>query len=122
MTVRKTALVLLAALLAGLGMGCTGNEAESVAPDAIKIAGAGATFPAPLYEKWLEVYNKQNPDVRVTYDAIGSGDGTKQFIAGAVDFGASDAAMSDGEIAKVERGVQLAPVVAACSIVLAYND
>jgi phosphate transport system substrate-binding protein len=56
----------------------------------------------------------------VSYDPIGSGEGTKKFIAGAVDFGASDAAMSDEEMTQVERGVQLVPVVAG-NIVLEYN-
>jgi phosphate transport system substrate-binding protein len=56
----------------------------------------------------------------VSYDAVGSGDGVKEFIAGRVDFGASDAAMSDAQIAEVARGVQLLPAVAG-SIVLAYN-
>ncbi|PON18556.1 phosphate ABC transporter substrate-binding protein PstS [Candidatus Entotheonella serta] len=121
MTVREIALVMLAGLLVSLGSGCTSNEAESgLDSNAIQLAGAGATFPAPLYEKWLDVYQKQNPVVQLSYEAIGSGDGTKQFMAGSVDFGASDAAMKDEEIAKVESGVQLVPVVAG-SIVLAYN-
>ena len=121
MTVREIALVMLAGLLVSLGSGCTSNEAESgLDSNAIQLAGAGATFPAPLYEKWLDVYQKQNPVVQLSYEAIGSGDGTKQFMAGSVDFGTSDDAMKDEEIAKVESGVQLVPVVAG-SIVLAYN-
>ena len=56
----------------------------------------------------------------MSYDAIGSGEGTKQFLAGAVDFGASDAALSDEEMAAVTPGAQLVPVMAG-SIVLAYN-
>ena len=58
--------------------------------------------------------------MQLSYDAVGSGEGTKQFMAGTVDFGASDAAMSDEEMAAVARGVQLLPAVAG-SIVLAYN-
>jgi phosphate transport system substrate-binding protein len=121
MRVREIALMLLAALLASLGLGCTNNEAESgLPPGTVQLTSAGATFPAPLYEKWLEVYQKQHPNVQLSYDPIGSGDGIKQFVAGSVDFGASDAAMSDEEIGKVERGVQLVPVVAG-TIVLAYR-
>jgi phosphate transport system substrate-binding protein len=56
----------------------------------------------------------------VSYDPIGSGDGVKQFMAGQVDFGASDAAMTDAAMAEVTRGVRLMPVVAG-SLVLAYN-
>ena len=65
-------------------------------------------------------YQTQNQAVKVSYKAVGSGEGIKQFVAGSVDFGASDAAMQDEEIGSVERGVQLVPVVAG-SIVLAYN-
>ena len=84
------------------------------------IHGAGATFPAPLYKKWIEEYQKRRPEVMVSYDAVGSGEGVKEFMAGRVEFGASDAAMSDAQIAEVARGVQLVPAVAG-SIVLAYN-
>lgn len=86
----------------------------------VHIHGAGATFPAPLYKKWLLEYKKLHPEVALSYAAIGSGDGTKAFLAGEVDFAASDAAMTDEEITVVQRGVQLVPVVAG-NIVLAYN-
>jgi phosphate transport system substrate-binding protein len=97
-----------------------GSTGKALPPGALQVHGAGATFPAPLYKKWLEEYHKHRPEVLLSYDAIGSGEGVKQFTAGAVDFGASDAAMSDAQIAEVKRGVQLAPMVAG-SIVLAYN-
>jgi len=102
------------------GCGPTG-ETEKVAPEGgVKISGAGATFPNPLYQKWIEEYENENPKVVVQYDSVGSGEGVKRFMAGSVDFGASDAAMSDEEIAQVDAGVQLIPVVAG-SLVLAYN-
>ena len=56
----------------------------------------------------------------IAYEPVGSGEGVKRFVDGSVDFGASDAAMSDGEIASVEVGVQLVPT-AAGSMVIAYN-
>jgi len=90
------------------------------ASDTVPLHGAGATFPAPLYKKWIEAYQKGYPKVRIDYDVVGSGEGAKQFLAGAVDFGASDAALRDGEMASVTRGVQLAPVTAG-SLVFAYN-
>ena len=96
------------------------NPKQPAAVGTLQLHGAGATFPAPLYKKWVEEYQKQHPDVQLSYKAIGSGEGTKQFMAGVVDFGASDAAMSDEEMAAVARGVQLLPTVAG-SIVLAYN-
>lgn len=85
-----------------------------------QLSGAGATFPAPLYQRWAVEYNKLNPKVQVNYQALGSGAGVKQFTAGTVDFGASDAAMSDAEIAKVKQGVVMIPATAG-SIVIAYN-
>jgi phosphate transport system substrate-binding protein len=103
------------------GLACSDNHSKQrQALGVLQLHGAGATFPAPLYKKWLEEYQKQHPDVQLSYKAIGSGEGTRQFMAGTVDFGASDAAMSDEEMAAVARGVQLLPTVAG-SIVLAYN-
>jgi len=87
---------------------------------ATQLNGAGATFPSPIYQRWGQDYNKTNPDVQVNYQSIGSGAGVKQFVAGTVDFGASDAAMSDEEIAKAPAGVVMLPMTAG-SIVLAYN-
>ena len=86
----------------------------------ITIQGTGATFPAPLYQRWFSEYNKLHPDVQINYQALGSGAGVKQFQEGLVNFGASDAAMTDEEIAAVKDGVVLLPMTAG-SIVLAYN-
>ena len=88
--------------------------------DSVSLTGAGASFPAPLYQKWFSEYNKANPNVQVTYQSVGSGAGVEQFTQGTVDFGASDVAMKDEEIAQVERGVAMLPMTAG-SIVLAYN-
>jgi phosphate transport system substrate-binding protein len=66
--------------------------AKDLPPGAIQLRGAGSTFAAPLQKKWLEAYQKRHPEIVVSYDVIGSGEGTEQFLAGAVDFGASDAA------------------------------
>jgi len=85
-----------------------------------QISGAGATFPAPLYQRWSVEYNGENPDVQVNYQSVGSGAGVKNFLQGVVDFGASDAAMTDEEMAKSPRGAILIPATAG-SVVLAYN-
>ncbi len=86
----------------------------------VSLTGAGATFPAPLYQRWFSEYNKQHPNVQVSYQAVGSGAGVQQFTQGTVDFGASDVAMTDAEIVKVQRGVVLLPMTAG-AIVVAYN-
>ncbi len=89
--------------------------------DTITLNASGATFPAPLYGRWFAEYNKLHPDVQINYQGIGSGAGIKQFTGGLTDFGASDAAMSDAEIAAVTNGgVVLLPMTAG-SIVLSYN-
>ena len=85
-----------------------------------QLSGAGATFPAPLYQRWAVEYNKLHSAVQVNYQAIGSGAGVKQFIQGTIDFGASDAAMSDEEIAKVKQGAVMIPATAG-SIVIAFS-
>jgi phosphate transport system substrate-binding protein len=87
---------------------------------AIKLQGAGASFPAPLYLTWFKSYNAAHPNVRIDYQSIGSGGGVKSFMDRTVDFAASDAAMKPEDMAKVEGGVQLVPMTAG-SIVLAYN-
>ena len=123
MTARRFISLPLAVIVVMCGIapvGQAGSAGKALPPGAMQIHGAGATFPAPLYKKWLEEYQKRRPEIALSYEAIGSGEGIKQFMAGAVDFGASDAAMSDQQIAEVARGVQLIPVVAG-SLVLAYN-
>ncbi|MCM0589003.1 MAG: phosphate ABC transporter substrate-binding protein PstS [Gloeotrichia echinulata IR180] len=82
--------------------------------------GAGATFPAPLYERYAREIKKKFPDLKINYQAIGSGGGIRQVIAGTVDFGASDAAMKDDEIAKVKNGVILVPTAGGAVSVI-YN-
>jgi phosphate transport system substrate-binding protein len=108
----------LAAALAGVA--CLSGGCGS--SNGVTLQGAGATFPAPLYKRWFLEYYTRHPDVRVNYQAIGSGAGIRQFTAGLVTFGASDAFMSQSEIDKVpaDRGVILLPMTAG-SIVLCYN-
>ena len=87
------------------------EEAEVTAPPPLQISGAGATFPAPIYKCWIEHYGKAHKQVSVAYDPVGSGDGIKKFMNLGVDFGASDAAMNDEQMAEVKRGVNLFPVL-----------
>jgi phosphate transport system substrate-binding protein len=87
---------------------------------ALQLQGAGATFPAPLYQRWIAEFSKGNPGIQINYQGVGSGAGIKQFTDGLVTFAASDAAMSDEQMAKVKQGAVLIPATAG-SIVLAYN-
>jgi len=75
----------------------------------VKLVGNGATFPAPLYTQWFKDYHEKHADAIIEYQPIGSGGGVKQFVAGTTDFGASDRAMKDDEIASVKGGVLMLP-------------
>ena len=83
------------------------------------LAGAGASFPAAIYQRWFQELASNG--VRVNYQSVGSGAGVRQFIAGTVDFGASDAPMKPDEISKVSRGVLQIPMTAG-AIAVAYNN
>ncbi len=63
------------------------------------VTGAGASFPAPIYAKWADAYNKAT-GARINYQSVGSGAGIKQITAKTVDFGASDAPLTDEQLAK----------------------
>ncbi len=91
----------------------------TVAKAGVALNGAGATFPYPIYSKWFYEYNKSN-GVPINYQSIGSGGGIQQLTAGTVDFGASDAPMTDDQISKVKQGVLHFPTVAG-AVAVAYN-
>ena len=83
------------------------------------INGAGATFPAPIYQRWFQDYAGATGE-RVNYQSVGSGAGVRQFVAGTVEFGATDEPIKAKEAAKVKRGVVQIPMVGG-TIAVAYN-
>ena len=88
----------------------------------VTLQGAGATFPAPLYQQWFDTYTGLYPNVQFDYTANGSGAGIKAITEGTVDFGASDAAMKDTEIAALPAGVKVLHVPTALgAVVIIYN-
>ena len=91
----------------------------AVLADKLLINGAGATFPFPLYSKWFSQYNKLHPDIQINYQSIGSGGGIKQITEKTVDFGASDAPLSDEQLQKAS-GVQHIPTVMG-AVVIVWN-
>src|SRR5262245_30533064 len=101
------------------GEGAAGSDPGRSGAE-VKLQGAGASFPAPLYNKWFKAYGAGHQNVIVDYQSVGSGSGVKSVIDHTVDFGASDAAMKPEDMGKVQEGVQLFPMTAG-SIVLAYN-
>ena len=117
MKTRRMSLTALTVIVVATFVACSGNKTTS---EGVKLQGAGASFPAPLYQKWFKSYSASHDGVQIDYQSIGSGGGVKSVIDKTVDFGASDAAMSDEDMAKVDGGVQLLPMTAGC-IVLTYN-
>jgi phosphate transport system substrate-binding protein len=94
--------------------------ASPAAATDVMVHGAGSTFVAPLMQAWVSSYEKRHPNVALSYDAVGSGEGVARFESSASDFGASDVALAASEAAKIQRGVAQMPLTAGM-IVLAYN-
>lgn len=89
----------------------------SFAASSVSILGAGATFPAPIYQKFFDQFKKENPTIEITYNPIGSGGGIKNLKEQIVDFGASDAPLSDTEIKEMPKKVIHIPTVMGAVVV-----
>lgn len=113
-------LALLSILMLMVAQLQTIGWAQGVSADeTVALRGAGSTFSAPLYKKWIEEYGVLHPNIALSYDVVGSGEGVKRFLAETVDFAGSDEILSDSESAKVGGAIMI-PVTAGM-IVLAYN-
>lgn len=94
--------------------------AENKSPARLSLEGAGATFPAPIYQKWFESFEHSRPEIQIHYDAVGSGDGIQRFLAGQTDFGASDIPLSGQQLGSFHgEALQIATVLGA--VVPIYN-
>ncbi len=111
----------LGAALVALGV-CAFVESPSAAPAPapLLLNAAGATFPYPIYSKWFTEYNRLHPDIQINYNSIGSGGGIRQLQAGTVDFGASDAPMTDQQLSQNKVPVLHFPTVLG-AVVPTYN-
>jgi phosphate transport system substrate-binding protein len=111
---------LVAVVLAGmcLAVGCA--RRPDITHPQTKIEGAGSTFAALVIDKWAKEYPKRNPDVTVTYEAVGSGEGESRFLKEQGDFGGTDAGLPSEALSTVSRGAVQVPITAGI-IVLAYN-
>ncbi len=116
--------LLLVAAAAALGaVACKGRGDAPSSPgteEAVALTGAGATFPYPLYSKWIAEYEKAKPHVKINYQSIGSGGGIRQVIAGTVDFGATDVPMSAEEARGAKVPLHHVPTTLG-AVALAYN-
>ncbi len=106
-------------ILAAVAAIAVAGAGAASAAGALLINGAGATFPFPLYSKWFSDYHKLNPSLEFNYQSIGSGGGIQQITKGTVDFGASDAPMTEEELAKIPGIVHIPTVMGA--VVVTYN-
>jgi len=106
----------LSVLLAGIA--CNGGGPGS--NGSVSLQGAGASFPNPLYQKWLSEYGKLHPNMKIDYQSIGSGGGIKQLKEQTIDFGASDAPMKDEDLKSAPGEILHIPTVLG-AVVITYN-
>ena len=99
-----------------IGIACNGGGGGGT----VSLHGAGATFPNPLYQKWLSEHGKLHPNVRIDYQSIGSGGGIKQLKEQTVDFGASDTPMKDEDLKSAPGEIIHVPTVLG-AVVITYN-
>ena len=111
MRTRRTVAAVLACV-AALGAGA--------AAQAIRINGAGATFPGPIYTKWFSEYNKLHANVQINYQPLGSGAGIRQVMEQTVDFGATDGPMTDEQLRGAPGRILHFPTVLG-AVVPIYN-
>src|SRR4026209_38991 len=81
-------------VFAFVSLACNGGGGNG----SVSLQGAGATFPNPLYQKWLSEYGKAHANIKTASHTLGSGAGIKQLKEQTVDFGASDAPLKDEDI------------------------
>lgn len=114
--------LLLLGAIAAIASGCGGSSSgtNGGGSDNASLTGAGSTFAYPIYTKWLDAYSQVQPNVNMNYQSIGSGAGIQQFTAQTVDWGASDAPMTDVQLAKAPRTVLHIPTVAGAEAIT-YN-
>jgi phosphate transport system substrate-binding protein len=86
--------------------------------DPVRLSGAGATFPAPVYSKWFEEYHKLHPDVEIAYEAVGSGGGIRKLLDASVDFAGSDGPMTDEQLAEAKGKIVHLPTVIGAVVVI----
>jgi phosphate transport system substrate-binding protein len=103
-----------------LGAACAGSLVAGAAAQTMKITGAGATFPYPIYSKWFSEYNKLHPNLEINYQSIGSGGGIQQVIKQTVFFGASDGPMTAEQLQGAPGKVLHFPTVLG-AVVPVYN-
>ncbi|QQS40060.1 MAG: phosphate ABC transporter substrate-binding protein PstS [Acidobacteriota bacterium] len=108
-----------------IGFACSGAPLSGTSDGgdgsgAMRLQGSGASFPKPIYEKWVNEYQKVDPNVRIDYQSTGSGAGQKAILSRTVDFGASDDPMKDEDLSKADGELMHIPTVLG-AVVMTYN-
>jgi phosphate transport system substrate-binding protein len=119
MRIVTTAVVGLLVAVAGCDSGSSSSSGSGSGGD-VRLTGAGATFPKPLYEKWAADYSNVKSNVKINYQGIGSGGGIKQITEKTVDFGATDGPMTDDQLKKAPGPILHIPTVLG-AVVPIYN-
>ncbi|MBC7929707.1 MAG: phosphate ABC transporter substrate-binding protein PstS [Rubrivivax sp.] len=124
----RALLLSLAASLAALMFACgapqpvgTGGGGASTSGGTVRLQGTGASFPAPIYQKWVSEYGKAHPNIEIDYQSTGSGQGIKDISGGTVAFGATDKPMSDDELKAAKGGELLHIPTVLGAVVITYN-
>jgi len=112
----RAVLFLFVVVIAVGALACNGGSGGGQ----VTLRGAGATYPNPLYQKWISEYGKLHSNVRIDYQSIGSGGGQKQIREQTVDFGASDSFMSDQDLKSAPGELLHIPMVLG-AVVITYN-
>jgi phosphate transport system substrate-binding protein len=117
------ALLGLAILFAGCGSSSTGGTGTTTVscPNTTSLSGAGSSFDNPLFTKMFTSYANAKCNVQVTYNSVGSGAGVSQLLAGTVDFGATDAPLTDAQIAQSTKGPVVHIPVTIGAVAISYN-
>lgn len=118
-------ILLIIFALSVAGFGCSGQKtgegpSANSAGSSIRLQGSGASFPKPIYEKWVNEFGKVNANVKIDYQATGSGAGQKALLAKTADFGASDDPISDEDLKSAGAEILHIPTVLG-AVVLTYN-
>jgi phosphate transport system substrate-binding protein len=107
-------------IVSRLALAAVGVAAYAAPTAAQDLTGAGATFPNPIYSKWFSDYATKT-GVKINYQSIGSGGGIRQLSEQTVDFGATDAPMSDDELSKAKGGPIIHIPTVLGAVVVTYN-
>ncbi len=111
--------VVIAAGMLLVGLSCN-RSIDHVTGDTSALRGAGSTFAEPLFDRWIDEYRREKTGANIKYDAVGSGEGQERFFTGRVDFAATDAHVTNEQLAAVDRGAIMIPI-AMGGIAIAYN-